>query len=140
MKTFAAVAIIAAASTVNAWDAEFMRGAQTGFFLTSEEQFEDYSCPVAEINPMAKTYIDMAMPMKMMFTNMNKGEPSPMIDLAFDSVLTFAKIAAVFDENYDGGEFCKGLFFSKEASKVVFAMGNQLMGRVNHTDSQPESL
>ncbi len=39
MKTFVAVAAIAAASTVNAWDAEFMRGAQTGFFLTSEEQF-----------------------------------------------------------------------------------------------------
>ena len=124
MKTFTAFAAIAAASTINAFDAEFMRGCQTGFFLTSEEQFEDYSCPVAEISPMVKTYIDMAMPMKMMFHNMNQGEPSPMIDLAFDSALSLAKISAVFNDNYDGGEFCKGLYFSKEASKVVFALGN----------------
>ena len=62
---FAAATLLAASAA--AWDPEFMRGAQTGFFLTSEEQFEDYSCPVPEMNPTIKTYIDMAMPMKMMF-------------------------------------------------------------------------
>ena len=50
MKTFAAIAALAAVSSVNAIDAEFMRGAQTGMFLTSEDQFEDYSCPPAEIS------------------------------------------------------------------------------------------
>ena len=53
MKTssFTAIAALAAISSVNAWDPEFMRGAQTGMFLTSDEQFEDYSCPAGEINP-----------------------------------------------------------------------------------------
>ena len=45
MKTFAGIAAIAAtASTVSAFDPEFLRGAQTGMFLTSEEQFQDYEC------------------------------------------------------------------------------------------------
>ena len=45
MKIFAGIAAIAAtASTVSAFDPEFLRGAQTGMFLTSEEQFQDYEC------------------------------------------------------------------------------------------------
>ena len=51
MKTFTALACMAAASTVNAWDAEFMRGAQTGMFLSGEDQFEDYSCPSVHLSP-----------------------------------------------------------------------------------------
>ena len=38
MKTFAGIAALAVtASTVSAWDAEFLRGAQTGIFLTTDE-------------------------------------------------------------------------------------------------------
>ena len=70
MKTFA-IAALAVAGSVNALDAEFMRGAQTGFFLTSEDQFEDYSCPAAEIEPKFQSMLDMALPMKMMMQNMN---------------------------------------------------------------------
>ena len=51
MKKFATLAIVAAASQANAFNAEFMRGAQTGMFLTSEDQFEDYSCPKAKMSP-----------------------------------------------------------------------------------------
>ena len=45
MKTFVGVAALAASAS--AFDAEFLRGAQTGMFLTSEEQFLDYDCPPA---------------------------------------------------------------------------------------------
>ena len=41
--TFAFAATFVATSA-SAFDPEFMRGAQTGMFLTSEDQFEDYSC------------------------------------------------------------------------------------------------
>ena len=87
MKTFAAAACLVAAAS--AWDPEFMRGAQTGFFLSGEDQFEDYSCPRAEIAPQVQTYIDMAKPMQMMMRNMNQGEETPMLDFAFDSVQSF---------------------------------------------------
>ena len=140
MKKFTAIATLAAASTVNAWDPEFLRGAQTGMFLTSEQQFEDYSCPPANISPQIQTYIDMAKPMQMMMQNMNKNNPqasnNPILDLALNSASSVGKISGVFDENYDGGEFCKGLLFSKEASKIVFTLGNQMMGNNSNSNSQ----
>ena len=71
MKTFTAIAALGAVASVNAWDPEFMRGAQTGMFLTSEDQFEDYSCPAAKVAPKMQAYIDMAQPMKMMMQNMH---------------------------------------------------------------------
>ena len=63
-------------------------------------------------------------PMKMMMANMNKGEPNPMLDNAVEMVQSFGKISAIFDDSYEGGEFCKGLLFSKEASKVLWKIGN----------------
>ena len=130
MKTFAGIAAMAATvSSVSAFDPEFLRGAQTGMFLTSEDQFEDYSCEAVTIDPKIQTYIDMAAPMKMMMMNMNKGEPNPMIDMALDAAQAFGKISSIFDEDYDGGEFCKGLLFSKEASRIVFKVGNNIMNR-----------
>ena len=68
MRTIATIATIAACAS--AWDAEFLRGAQTGMFLTSEDQFEDYSCPTAPRNPQLANMIEMAKPMKMMMKNM----------------------------------------------------------------------
>ena len=130
MKTFAAVAALAVTSaTVSAFDPEFLRGAQTGMFLQSEEQFEDYSCSPVQVDPKIQTYVDMAAPMKMMMQNMNKGEPNPMIDMVLDGVKAFGKISSIFDEDYDGGDFCKGLLFSKEASKIVFKIGNSIMNK-----------
>ena len=67
--------------------------------------------------------------MKMMMANMNKGEPNPMLDMALDAVQAFGKISSLFDEDYDGGEFCKGLLFSKEASRIVFKVGNSIMNK-----------
>ena len=127
MKTFAAVAAMAV--TVSAFDSEFLRGAQTGMFLTSEDQFEDYSCEPVKVDPKIQTYIDMAAPMKMMMMNMNKGEPNPLLDMALEAAQAFGKISSIFDEEYDGGEFCKGLLFSKEASKIVFKVGNNIMNK-----------
>ena len=127
MKTFSAIAVLAAASSVNAFDAEFMRGAQTGFFLTSEDQFEDYSCPVATIAPKYQSMLDMALPMKMMMQNMNQGKPSPALDTAFEVAMAGFKVASLFSAEYDGGEFCKGLVAAKEGSTVIFKAANMIM-------------
>ena len=89
-------------------------------FLSSDDQFEDYSCPPAVIAKQIQQYMDMAKPMQMMLKNMNQGQDNPMFDLALDIGTAFGKIQGVFSEDYDGGEFCRGLIFAKEASKVVF--------------------
>ena len=118
MKTFAGIAAIAVtASTVSAFDPEFLRGAQTGMFLTSEEQFQDYECETPKPDAKIQQYIDMVAPMMMMMKNMNKVD-NLMMDNALEAIQAFGKISAVFDENYEGGEFCKGLLFSKELSRL----------------------
>ena len=139
MKTAATFAVVAAASQVNAFNAEFMRGAQTGMFLNSEEQFEDYSCPMAKVAPQYQTYLDMALPMKAMMASMNQGKPNPQFEMAFEFAQSAAKMMSVFSEDYDGGEFCQGLLFAKDASKVVFKMGSWMMQpRAKAEDSLPE--
>lgn len=67
------------------------------------------------------------MPLKVVFKQKYSSDLNPIIDPVFDSALAFAKISAIFDENYDGGEFCKGLLFSNEVSKIMFDVGNKLM-------------
>jgi hypothetical protein len=41
--------------------------------------------------------------------------------------MSIAKISSLFSKNYDGGDFCKGLLFSNEVSKIMFNVGNKLM-------------
>ena len=67
--------------------------------------------------------------MKMMMANMNKGEPNPMLDQALEMVQSFGKISAIMDESYEGGQFCKGLLFSKEATKVLWKIGNTVINQ-----------
>ena len=51
MKRTATVAVVAATSQVYAFDTEFIRGAQTGFFLSSQADFDSYECPMATVTP-----------------------------------------------------------------------------------------
>ena len=39
-----------------------------------------------------------------------------------ESVENVLKVMAVFDENYDGGEFCQGLLLSVETMTMAFAL------------------
>ena len=134
MKTFAGIAALAVSAS--ALDPEFLRGAQTGMFIQSEEQFQDYDCEAPTVDPKIQQYIDMAEPMKMMMANMNKGQPNPLLDNALDAVRAFGKVSALFDEDYEGGEFCKGLLFSKEASRVIFKVGQAM---INQKKDEPVS-
>ena len=77
MRTFALALTIAA---TQAMSSEFIRGCETGIFIMSEDQMKDYACPEAEITQQVQTYMDMVLPMKMMFENMNKGAHNPAVD------------------------------------------------------------
>ena len=73
--------------------------------------------------------------MLMMVRNMNHGEPMPALDLAFELASGLGKAYSLFNEDYDGGEFCKGLLFAKEASTVVYKVGNMIMNPPKIEDS-----
>ena len=57
---------------------------------------------------------------------MNNGESNPNLELAFEFAQTLAKISGLFNESYDGGDFCRGLIFAKEASTVVFKVAGKM--------------
>ena len=50
MKSFA-IAALAGASVNAAFNAEFIKGAQSGIFLKSEDQIEDFQCLPATVDP-----------------------------------------------------------------------------------------
>ena len=52
-------------------------------------------------------------------------------DIAMEAAMSMGKISTLFDEMYDGGEFCKGLLFAREASYIVFKIGTQVMNKGN---------
>ena len=67
--------------------------------------------------------------MAMMMKNMKQNEPTPWLDIAIEGSSSLGKISSIFDENYDGGEFCRGLLLAKEASYVMFKIGNKVMNQ-----------
>lgn len=79
-----------------------MRGFYTGFFLSTEDQFEDYSCPVAEINHMVWIYTDMLLPtVKKLLANINEGEPSPNFDLVLNTASYIVNKFSILDDVID---------------------------------------
>ena len=80
----------------------------------------------------------MATPMKAMFDSMNQDGPSPLIDVMFNGIIGMVNIQAIFNEEYEGGEFCRGLIFSKYASKAVWAVGHRIMDKLTNVDHETE--
>merc|ERR1712061_557173 len=77
--------------------------------------------------------------MAMMVKNMKNGEPTPWLDMVIETSSSFGKISSIFDENYDGGEFCKGLLLAKEASFVISKLGSKIMSQGNKPSASQSS-
>ena len=62
-------------------------------------------------------------PIKLMSGMMTGGKPDPVIGEILDTldgfVGSFDKFIGVFDDNYTGGDFCAGLTFGMEGSKML---------------------
>jgi len=56
-KTITSVALLSLANAE--FNSEFISGAETGIFLSSEDDFTDYSCPEPEISEQVQNYINM---------------------------------------------------------------------------------
>ena len=63
--------------------------------------------------------------MEMMMGGMNKdgAKDNKMIEYVTEAAETYGKISYLFDEDFQGTEFCKGLLFAVEAASVVMEFG-----------------
>ena len=134
------IALIATATVANAaFTPEFFSGAQAGFFLTSEDQFEDYSCALPEMDPMMENAINMIAPFKMMMQNMGgkDAEANPFIPVltAIEAIAYQAGyLMSVLVGDYEGGDYCAGLIASKEASMLAFQMFGEVFKSIFEDD------
>ena len=125
-----AIAALAAATTANAFNTEFVKGAQTGMFLKNAKQIEEFECHEAVVDPDVQKFLAMVPAMQMMMGTMNKGaEPLPMIDIAVDAFESYGKISYLFDSDFEGTDFCKGLLFAHEASKIIMELGREAVSK-----------
>ena len=60
------------------------------------------------------------------FHHTNSKKKGPLDELV-NSIETAETLVAVFDESYDGGDFCQGLIFSRESSKIMTSIGDVFM-------------
>ena len=59
---------------------------------------------------------------------MNQGKPVPAIDSLSMITNQLAIIYSLFWTEYDGGDFCQGLIFSKEVGTVFWSFGKEAFG------------
>ena len=99
---------------VNAHDIDdFMQGVQTGMFLDSES-IVDYSCPEPIHSDSLQQYTKIASTFKNLLSF-----DMPVLFLAIEGALQTKKLQDVFDDNYDGGDFCIGLWFGVESTELA---------------------
>jgi hypothetical protein len=113
-------------ATASAYSAEFIQGCETGLFLGDEESFADYNCQMPTMDKEAKAWIEMLNPVRVMVESMNGGQPSVLMDSLASATQQIAILYSLFFSEYDGGDFCQGLIFSKEMASVFWAFGRSL--------------
>lgn len=137
MKAFVSALILATAVALNS---EFIQGAETGLFMTSEAQFEDYKCEMPVIDKQIKGWIDMLTPMKTMMEAMNQGQPNKMMNM-LDEITKELGIIYTLGPwgEYEGGDFCRGLILSKEMMTVFWHVAGDMMHTFfDHQTDVPE--
>jgi len=78
------------------------------------------------VSPQAKVYLDMFMPLKGMVEGMNQGKHIAVLDAITEVTKQLSILYSLFFTEYDGGEFCRGLIFSKELATVMLTFGRNI--------------
>ena len=104
---------------------DFLTGFESGLFLRNNtKQFDDYSCPDQHVD--SKEFSDFKTsigPMKMLAGALTGGKVDPVIEEILNTIELFVgsfdKFIGVFDDSYTGGDFCAGLTFGMQGSKML---------------------
>ena len=111
---------------------DFLTGFESGLFLTNNtEQFDEYQCPSQEIDSRQFAQFKNAInPLKMMASSVTGGKQDSKIHEIFDTIEMFVssmdKFIGVFDPDYTGGDFCAGLTFGMQGSKMLQKLAQML--------------
>lgn len=82
------------------------------------------------LDPKAKMWMNMLGPLQVMAQSKNNGEGIPALDTLSKLTKQLAIIYSLFWTEYDGGDFCQGLIFSKELATVFWSFGKTLFSNM----------
>ena len=112
---------------------DFLLGFESGLFLRQNtQQFQDYNCPDQEVDSKEVGEFKKALgPIKGLAAMIGGGgKPDPTINEIMDTlelfVGSFDKFIGVFDAEYTGGDFCAGLTFGMQGSKMLEKVATML--------------
>ena len=112
---------------------DFLTGFESGIFLReSEEQYNDYNCPKAQIQHDDFQKVKEMLPaVKSMMGIMNKGPDGEEMVNMLESLTVFMnhadELIGVFQTSYTGGDFCAGLTFGYKGSSLLFTIASDII-------------
>lgn len=92
------------------------------------------------LDPQAKMWMDMITPLKSMAEGMNQGHHIPALDTLNTITKQLAIIYSLFYSEYDGGDFCKGLIFSKEMATIFWGFGKNIFSGMFETTDDHKAV
>lgn len=98
---------------------DFVQGFESGIFLRTAEDLQEYGCPEARpVGPFGNLK-EMLAPLKAMgafFPDKNVESILSTVDVFANSI---SQLLSVFSNNYEGDDFCSGLIFGSNGAQML---------------------
>ena len=108
---------------------EFLEGFESGIHQRNNDELQGaYGCPDADKKTDQAKQMEMLMGSLRTLSTQFGG--TKMMESYIEQLETFVgtmnKLAAVFDYNYEGGDFCAGLLFGREGALMLTRVATQM--------------
>ena len=104
---------------------DFLTGFESGIFMRNgQQQFDEYGCPESHADSRELGEITKLIPnLRDMTKLINGGKEDPLLNEILETmelfIGSFDKFIGVFDQDYSGGDFCAGLTFGMQGTKLL---------------------
>merc|ERR1719446_143871 len=131
---------------VNILEGDFLTGFETGIFLRKDKkQLDEYGCPKAEIKMEEfKKIRDLLPNVKNIVKVMGGNNVDQELDNMLDSLVVFVnhldELIGVFDNEYNGGDFCAGMTFGASGSNLLFSIAETIVSHAIKSIQKPKGM
>jgi len=119
---------------------DFISGFEAGVYVRNDDRaYGEYNCPKPEANDaLARQVQGLITPMKLMGNMMaGGGSGDKHIKEITDAIAVFIEgvieLMSLFRGDYDQGDFCSGLVFGRDGSKMLLQLASAF---VKHSDKE----
>lgn len=108
---------------------EFLQGFDTGLLVRQDElAFKDYSCPeVDSADANIGRLMQYIGPLKMVSEFVQSESLKNLSSTIEMFLVSMRDFMGVFNHEYDGGDFCKGLIFGRDGANMLYQVAGTLV-------------